>query len=160
MSTLKKLALAVALGAIAAYFLDPDRGRRRRHIAADRARSEAREGAAAVAGAARAAKAETEGAAEKAKAATREQSAPETDQTLKAKLESEVFRDAEAPKGQVSVDVVDGVVTLRGEVEDEKWRKKLEKDAAKVAGVTGVKSLLHAPGETPENVETVTTRSA
>ena len=39
------------------------------------------------------------------------------DQTLKAKVESEVFRPADSPKGDVDVNVENSVVFLRGQVE-------------------------------------------
>jgi len=68
------------------------------------------------------------------------------DQTLADRVRSEIFRDTEAPKGSVSVDVQAGVAYLRGEVADEAWIERFGKEARKVTGITGVKNLLHAPG--------------
>jgi osmotically-inducible protein OsmY len=68
------------------------------------------------------------------------------DATLADRVRSEIFRDHDAPKGDVSVDVQAGVVYLRGAVADEAWIERLAKDARKVHGISGVKNLLHAPG--------------
>jgi osmotically-inducible protein OsmY len=68
------------------------------------------------------------------------------DVTLARKVETEIFRAADAPKGQVSVDVQAGVAYLRGTVADEAWIERLADDAKKVDGITGVKNLLHRPG--------------
>src|ERR671911_1378306 len=68
------------------------------------------------------------------------------DQTLKAKVESEVFRDTEAPKGDVNVNVEHGVVYLRGQLEDQSLIKELEQRVRTVQGVNSVENLLHTPG--------------
>ena len=68
------------------------------------------------------------------------------DVTLARKVETEIFRDADAPKGDVSVDVQAGVVYLRGMVADQAWIERLADEAKKVDGVKGVKNLLHRPG--------------
>jgi osmotically-inducible protein OsmY len=68
------------------------------------------------------------------------------DVTLARKVETEIFRAPDAPKGQVSVDVQAGVANLRGVVADEGWITKLADDAKKVDGIKGVNNLLHRPG--------------
>lgn len=68
------------------------------------------------------------------------------DQTLKAKVESEVFRDTEAPKGDVNVNVELGVVYLRGQLEDQSLIEELEQRVRTVQGVNRVENLLHTPG--------------
>jgi osmotically-inducible protein OsmY len=68
------------------------------------------------------------------------------DQTLKAKVESEVFRDIEAPKGDVNVNVEQGVVYLRGELGDQSLIQQLEQRVRTVHGVDRVENLLHTPG--------------
>ena len=68
------------------------------------------------------------------------------DQTLKAKVESEVFRDIEAPKGDVNVNVEQGVVYLRGELDDQSLIQELEQRVRTVHGVNRVENLLHTPG--------------
>jgi len=71
---------------------------------------------------------------------------PADDVTLARKVETEIFRAADAPKGDVSVDVQDGVVHLRGMVADPQWIARLAEDAGKVDGVKDVRNLLHRPG--------------
>jgi osmotically-inducible protein OsmY len=68
------------------------------------------------------------------------------DVTLARKVETEIFRPADAPKGDVSVDVQAGIVYLRGTVADDAWIERLAEGARKVDGVQGVKNLLHRPG--------------
>jgi osmotically-inducible protein OsmY len=68
------------------------------------------------------------------------------DQTLKAKIESEVFRETEAPKGDVNVNVELGVVYLRGQLEDQSLIEELEQRVRTVQGVSRVENLLHTPG--------------
>ena len=68
------------------------------------------------------------------------------DVTLARKVETEIFRAADAPKGDVSVDVQRGIAHLRGEVAEEQWITRLGEAAGKVDGVKGVENLLHRPG--------------
>jgi BON domain-containing protein len=68
------------------------------------------------------------------------------DVTLARKVETEIFRAADAPKGDVSIDVQAGVVYLRGTIADEGWIDRLGDGAKKVDGVKGVNNLLHRPG--------------
>jgi osmotically-inducible protein OsmY len=68
------------------------------------------------------------------------------DVTLARKVETAIFRPADAPKGDVSVDVQAGVVHLRGAVADDAWIERLAEGAREVDGVKGVKNLLHRPG--------------
>ena len=70
------------------------------------------------------------------------------DVTLTHKTQSESFRDAEAPKGDVSVDAQTGVAHLRGTVEDDQSIDRVADDAKKVDGVKGVENVLQSP-ETP-----------
>jgi osmotically-inducible protein OsmY len=67
------------------------------------------------------------------------------DVTLARKVETEIFRPADAPKGQVSVNAENGVVFLRGEVSSE-WIERLGSEAQQVEGVKEVRNLLHAAG--------------
>jgi osmotically-inducible protein OsmY len=136
-------------GAAAAYFFDQQSGNRRRKVAADKAGRFTREGAGSVTGAAQAA----EGVAAKAQQkATGGDSAPGDDNTLKNKVETEIFRDADAPKGSVDVTVVNGIVELRGQVNDPSQSEALELKTRMVSGVKDVRNLLHLPGETPPNI--------
>ena len=68
------------------------------------------------------------------------------DVTLARKVETEIFRDAGAPKGDVLVNAEHGVVFLRGQVESPEQIQELEKAAKAVDGVKEVETLLHTPG--------------
>lgn len=68
------------------------------------------------------------------------------DVTLARKVETEIFRDADAPKGDVVVNAEHGVVFLRGQVKDPEQIQELEKAAKAVDGVKDVETLLHTPG--------------
>ena len=161
MSRLTTFLAGAGFGAAVTYFLDPRSGNERRGVARDKAGQVASSGPVQSVAHTAAQQAQTvrqtatsqaQGVAAKAKqAATGGDSAPGDDNTLKNKVETEIFRDADAPKGSVVVTVVNGIVELRGEV-DAGWSQRLESDAAKVTGVRGVRNLTHRPGETPPNL--------
>jgi osmotically-inducible protein OsmY len=65
------------------------------------------------------------------------------DPALASKVESEVFRDEEIPKGKINVNVEYGVVYLRGEVPDRERMDELVARTRKVEGVQGVENLTH-----------------
>ena len=132
------------MGAAAVWFLDPESGRRRRSITRDKAGKYARQGMAQAESTARSAGAQVKGASKSASPVGGRSADDLNDAGLKAKVESEIFREADAPKGRVSVDVVDGVVTLRGELGAEDEITQLEKDASGVDGVREVRNLLSA----------------
>jgi osmotically-inducible protein OsmY len=81
-----------------------------------------------------------------ANAVTPSRGEPMDDRTLADRVRSEIFRDHDAPKGSVSIDVQAGVAYLRGEVADQAWIDRLGSETRKVHGINGVKNLLHAPG--------------
>ena len=133
-----------ALGAALAYFFDPENGRRRRKVTLDRLASMFRRH-----GRRLARNATSEAYALKQKAThLREERKPQPDDaTLAHKVESEIFRGADVPKGQINVNAEDGKVVLRGEVESPELIEELVGKARKVQGVQDVESLLHTPGE-------------
>ena len=134
------------LGAALAYFFDPQNGRRRRALTRDRAPALFRGSARRAERVGRAAQAEAYGVAQKAKHLKEEPKPQPDDVTLARKVETEIFRDADVPKGQINVNAENGVVVLRGEVEQPDLIKDLEKKASKVQGVREVENLLHTPG--------------
>ena len=127
------------------FFFDPQEGRRRRALAKDRAGALVRRLGRRSGRAGRAVSATAYGVTQKVTHLREEPKEQPDDVTLARKVESEIFRDADSPKGQVSVNAVDGVVYLRGEV-DEAQIAKLVSDAEKVEGVQRVENLLHTPG--------------
>jgi osmotically-inducible protein OsmY len=135
MRTVISFALGAAAGAAAARFLTPSTGRK---------------AASAASTAASAASTQAHHATNKMKgvanAVTPSKHEPMDDMTLADRVRSEIFRPADAPKGDVSVDVQDGVAYLRGEVPTAEWVERFGSEARKVSGISGVKNLLHTPG--------------
>jgi osmotically-inducible protein OsmY len=141
----KAVGAAGAAGLAAGYFLDPDSGKRRRHIARDRALSLLRRGAETTRREAEYRTGQVEGKIEAAKSKARPEKPTANDQDLADRVKSEIFQPADAPKGSVNVNVEHGVVYLRGEVKRPDEINKLVEQAGSVDGVAGVENLLHTP---------------
>lgn len=122
---MRKLLTLAGLGAALTYFFDPQSGARRRAMARDRALAFVQR-------------------AKQLKA--KEKVADPNDATLARKVETEIFRDPDVPKARIDVNAEDGVVILRGEVENETLIKDLEERTRSVQGVKGVENLLHVSG--------------
>jgi osmotically-inducible protein OsmY len=137
---------SVGLGALIAYFFDPDNGRRRRAMARDRFPAVFRRVSAKAERTGKAVAAEAEAVKQKATHLKEEEKPQPDDVTLARKVETEIFRDAEVPKGQINVNAENGKIVLRGEVEKPEMIKDLEKRTKKVQGVKEVENLLHTPG--------------
>lgn len=113
-----KLAAAAAcgagFGALLEFFLDPNAGRRRRHATRDRALSRMRRTERRAFTRARRAETHALGIARRTVNARRPAKAPADDVALAHKVESEVFRRAGVPKGQIDVNAEAGVVSCAG----------------------------------------------
>jgi osmotically-inducible protein OsmY len=133
-------------GAAAAYFLDPQGGARRRNETRDRALATVKSRAGDAAGTAKYAAGKARGAAHGVAPTMPGKGEAPDDVALARKVESEIFRSADAPKGAVSVNAENGVVFLRGVVDDRDWIERLAADAQNVDGVAEVRNLLHLPG--------------
>lgn len=132
-------------GAIAVYFLDPQRGRARRDqfvtwsgVQLRRARHavdqlRARTGSNVVASPWRT-------------VSLRSGQRAVDDRALLDRVESEVFGNPELPKDQVNIEVDSAVVTIRGQVDNAFLVATIEKAVLAVPGVTGVENLLQVIG--------------
>jgi osmotically-inducible protein OsmY len=138
----KAVGAAGAVGLAAGYFLDPQSGRRRRNEARDRALAVIRRGTDRARREAKYRAGQVEGTVE----AVKSQAAPDkpaaNDQALADRVKSEIFQPADAPKDSVNVNVENGVVYLRGEVERPDEIRKLVEQAGAVDGVAAVENLL------------------
>lgn len=74
-----------------------------------------------------------------------EQPKPLNDVAITRKVETELFRDPDVPKGQIDVNTAGGVVWLRGEAKTPEMINDLERRARDIAEVHGVENLLHLP---------------
>jgi BON domain len=115
----------MAFGAMLAYFFDPQNGRARRSRVLERIPSFR--------------------SAAQVSVGVDETPRPD-DATLALKVETEILRDSDIPKGRINVDAENGKVVLRGEVEQPELIKDLEKRTKNVQGVQEVENLLHVPG--------------
>jgi osmotically-inducible protein OsmY len=69
------------------------------------------------------------------------------DPALARKVESEIFRDDDIPKGNINVNAEHGVIYLRGEVPTRDVMEEVGVRARRVEGVRAVENLTHLPDE-------------
>lgn len=121
---MRKLLGLIGLGAALTYFFNPQEGGRRRAHAKNR----------------------FVGLFRQTKHSIEEPKSQPDDVTLARQVESELFRDADVPKGQININAENGKVYLRGEVDQPELIEDLEKRTRSVHGVQDVENLLHTPG--------------
>ncbi len=146
------LGFGAAAGAAAYHFLDPERGHVRREQTAEQLAARARERARDLRQKIDYRAGEVKGVVAESVGRLR-QDEPLNDQTLKHKVESEVFGSGRFPKGSILVDAHEGIVALRGQIDDAEQRGALVESVRRVEGVKEVEDLLHLPGEPAPTVE-------
>jgi hypothetical protein len=72
-------------------------------------------------------------------------------ETLVARVRSEVLRDSHLKAGEIHVDAYEGCVTLRGQLEQPDEIRRLVRDTTHVDGVREVRNFLHLPDAPPPN---------
>ncbi|HEY6057978.1 MAG TPA: BON domain-containing protein, partial [Candidatus Limnocylindrales bacterium] len=132
------LALGAGLGAAAAYFLDPDRGRGRRIQAADRLAASGRRARRAIERWLRTAGAIAAGRRRQLTELAARPGEPPDDTTLAHTVESELFRDRDIPKGDMNINAENGVVILRGIADSD---DQIERITARVMTIKGVRAV-------------------
>lgn len=137
--------LGAATGAAAAYLLDPERGRTRRARLRDQAQARLRDIGGAVQRGSR--QVGTQAFTITQQVAHRGGNGALNDAGLSDKVETKLFADPAIPQGKLNINVEEGVVVLRGEVDSDDQRRDLIRQAEAIAGVVRVDSLLHLPGE-------------
>lgn len=150
-------ARTIALGAIGglalAYLFDPENGRRRRAMLGDRLGSIGRRGSRAAERARRYAGSTVRGTRERIAAAADDQDELVDDITLTDRVESQVFRDRDLPKGELNIDTVGGVVMIRGQVDHSEVMNEIVARTWRVAGVKDVRNLMHLPGTPAPHID-------
>jgi hypothetical protein len=147
---------AASVGALAMYLLDPGQGRRRRALARDQfahaghafehARRRMNRRGRFLRGVAK-------GVGHDAAHLVRHDGHyPLADnETLVARVRSEVLGDERLKAGEIHVDAYEGCVTLRGQLPDVEAVRRVINAVKHVEGVVEVRSYLHLPGEIPPN---------
>ena len=138
-------------GAVVMYFLDMERGRRRRHMFRDRAMARMRRFGRMLGAMWRAAAAETYGLSHRIVHLVPKATEVADDETLCQRVESQLFRDRHIPKGNLNINCEHGMVILRGELDTPTEIARLEERVRRVPGVRGVQNLLHPHGTPAPN---------
>jgi hypothetical protein len=143
------LAVGAGLGAVAAYFLDPVRGRGRRTETADRLAGLVRRAGRRAGRGYRYIRGTAGGLRERL---TNHRSEPDTwlnDETLAHKVESELFRDPTIPKGSMNINAEYGTVVLRGTAESADEIDRIMVATMAIDGVLAVRNLMRTPSDAP-----------
>src|SRR5207245_2833319 len=138
-------------GAAAAYFFDPERGRARRALFADWLGARLRSSWRTVNELSTRTTSSAAAFPQRMVPLRSTRPRPADDLTLRDRVESEVFRNPDLPKGQINLEVESGVVTIRGQVDSAFQIANVEKAVLKVPGVAGVENLLHVDGTPAPN---------
>ncbi|MGH2691396.1 MAG: BON domain-containing protein [Actinomycetota bacterium] len=136
---------AAGIGAVAAFFLDPVSGKRRRSVTKDWVGARVRGMGRQTAQLGRGLGAWAVGFRERMEHAG-DESPPGNDATLAHKVEGELFRDLDISPGQININAENGVVSLRGAVKTPSQIIEIEKRVWDISGVRGVENLLHLEG--------------
>ncbi len=140
-------------GALAMFFFDRERGRRRRHMLRDRVAARIRRVGRGIKHFWRGAAAETSGVSHRIVHLVPRPTDVADDETLRQRVESQLFRDRHVPKGNMNINSEHGTVILRGEVDSAAEIAELEERVRRIPGVRGVQNLLHPHGTPAPNKE-------
>jgi hypothetical protein len=133
MARIRSLLIGGAVGAAAAYFLDPDHG------AVRRARVEGW-----IEGLAQELQDRVQAAVGRIDGPTA--SLPDDDLSVLSRVESAILGMPGIRRGSIETEVIDGQVVLRGQASSVEQERELVAAAGRVPGVAGVESLLQLPG--------------
>ncbi len=140
MRRFRPLIIGAALGSLLAFLFDPARGRSRRRQLMQRATGIARRSLRQQRRQLSRAASRVNGL--KQRVAHRRVADPDPSaEKLKARVQSELFRATDVPKGDLNVNVENRVV-MRGHVDSEAMRARLEAQARHVQGVKGVENFI------------------
>jgi osmotically-inducible protein OsmY len=143
MPNFRAFATGAICGSIGIYLLDPERGRSRRSDVVQRTSRISRRTQRMLARRASIAAGRAGGLVHRARHRGVADRLP-SDEKLLDRVRSEVFRSPDVPKGQVNINVEHGTVVLRGHVDSEAMRTRLEAATQAVKGVREVENLINA----------------
>lgn len=136
---MKTLFAGGLVGALLAYFLDPTHGNQRRNNVMQKVGSSGGSPISKVTGMVQG-------------TMPHQPDNPNPDDgTLKDRIESEIFSDTETSRENININVVNGIVTVRGELPNQGEIDDLVKRIQSVPNVKGVQNFLHLPGTPAPN---------
>jgi osmotically-inducible protein OsmY len=141
-------AAALIVGAGLAYLFDPQSGKGRRHKLRDRSLAVLRRSSRRATGKAKYVAGQAEGVAAEAVSAVVPRDDLAGDETVKDRILSQAFREAGVSTHDVSVDVSDGIATLRGTLASADLAQALIERVRAVPGVRTVTPRLTVPDVT------------
>jgi BON domain len=149
------LAIGCALSGVALAVLgDPRQGRRRRTMLRDQSMARIRRLGRSVRSLWRGAAADAYGASHRiVHLKPRQSNLPDDDETLRQRVESQLFRDRHIPKGNLNITAEHGTITLRGQLESVDEITHLEDRVRHIHGVRGIENLVHPRGTPAPNKE-------
>ena len=142
------IAASAAAGMVVAYLCDPDRGRSRRARLADQTGAAVRRGRRRAERKARYGRGHLVGAVREAAGGGR--LTPVDDIAVGQGIKQR-FARLDIATSDISIDVVEGTATLRGQLDDDDQIRRVLDEAMKVPGVREVESFLHQPGQPAPN---------
>ena len=143
-----RFAVVSGAGAAAAYFFDPEQGRARRAKTRDQAQSRLRRR---EADAERMARHQANVAAGQAAQAQGAGVPRPTDDVDVVQVVKQTLAGLDVETTDVTVESVDHIVTLRGQIASREAREKIEQAVSGTPGVVEVQSFLHTPGTPAPN---------
>ncbi len=146
---MRSFLIGLGAGAAVTFLLDPQLGRRRRAMARDRFFALARRAGRRMGRIGRKATSDVAGFGQRISHLSLTNVPAPNDATLKAKVETELFRDPEIPKGRINVNAENRVVVLRGELDRPEQINAIEAKVRSIPGVAAVENLLHLKGTQP-----------
>jgi osmotically-inducible protein OsmY len=142
----RSLILAAMAGATFAYFSDPVKGHSRRTVLSDQARSVFHRRLRRLERQARYLACKARGKVEESLHVHVPDNSDPDDVTLRDRIESELFRDRAVPKGDLNINVAQGVVELRGQVDHASDVDEIQDKVGHIEGVTIIHNYLHVAG--------------
>lgn len=141
MRRIRHLVAGATLGSLLTYLFDPERGRSRRTQLTQRSAGMVRRIRRQAQRQLTSATSQAAGLKERVAHLEVEDRNP-TEEKLKDRVQSELFRAPDIPKGDININVENGVVMLRGHVDSDAMRERLEVQARRIQGVERVENLI------------------
>ena len=143
--TIPFILLAGGIGAALMYFLDPKSGNRRRKMTVQQVLGAFHHSRAWIAHTGRTTSARLYGFWQRLTHLKPTDRPTPNDETLTQRVRSRLLRDPHLSTHRININSEYGVVILRGEVDNPKQIRHMEKEARGIPGVLNVKNLLHLP---------------